>query len=140
MLSKDALKRNPTNWIEIKAQQQLAPRVLEPNQRLVLRNLVEKADDPRAAALFALGYFAGCRVSDVTHLLMEHTHIGPKICWVHVGHKREKFRDIDLLNEVRTLSTITFDMGDVRRRVLTSLLLNETYTSPKMAFIIGFAP
>ena len=98
---KEALKRNPTSGIEIKAQQQLAPRVLEPDQRLILRNLVEKADDLRGAALFALGYWAGCRVSDVAHLLMEHTHVGPKIGWVHVGHKGEKFRDIDLLNEAR---------------------------------------
>jgi site-specific recombinase XerD len=98
---KEALKRNPTSGIDIKAQQQLAPRVLEPDQRLVLRNLVEKADDLRGAALFALGYWAGCRVSDVAHLLMEHTHVGPKIGWVHVCHKGEKFRDIDLLNEAR---------------------------------------
>jgi site-specific recombinase XerD len=98
---KEALKRNPTNGIEIKAQQQLAPRVLEPDQRFVLCNLVEKADDLRGKALFALGYWAGCRVSDVAHLLMEHTHVGPKIGWLHVGHKGEKFRDIDLLNEVR---------------------------------------
>jgi site-specific recombinase XerD len=98
---KEALKRNPTSGIEIKAQQQLAPRVLEPDQRFVLCNLVEKADDLRGKALFALGYWAGCRVSDVAHLLMEHTHVGPKIGWVHVGHKGEKFRDIDLLNEVR---------------------------------------
>ena len=98
---KDVLRRNPTSGIDIKAQQQLAPRVLEPDQRLVLRNLVEKADDLRGAALFALGYWAGCRVSDVAHLLMEHTHVGPKIGWVHVGHKGEKFRDIDLLNEAR---------------------------------------
>ncbi len=99
--AKEGLKRNPTNGIEIKAQQQLAPRVLELDQRLILRNLVEKANDPRGEALFALGYWAGCRVSDAAHLLMEHTHVGPKIGWVHVGHKGEKFRDIDLLNEVR---------------------------------------
>ncbi len=98
---KEALKRNPTSRIEIKTQQQLAPRVLEPDQRFVLRNLVEKGDDLRGQALFALGYWAGCRVSDVAHLLMEHTHIGPKIGWLHVGHKGEKFRDIDLLNEAR---------------------------------------
>ncbi|HEY4034345.1 MAG TPA: tyrosine-type recombinase/integrase [Ktedonobacteraceae bacterium] len=98
---KEALKRNPTSRIEIKAQQQLAPRVLEPDQRFVLRNLVEKGDDLRGKALFALGYWAGCRVSDVAHLLMEHTHVGPKIGWIHVGHKGEKFRDIDLLNEAR---------------------------------------
>jgi site-specific recombinase XerD len=98
---KETLKRNPTSRIEIKVQQQLAPRVLEPDQRLILRNLVEKADDLRGEALFALGYWAGCRVSDVAHLLMEHTHVGPKIGWLHVGHKGEKFRDIDLLNEAR---------------------------------------
>src|SRR6266702_4664593 len=98
---KEALKRNPTSGIEIKAQQQLAPRVLEPDQRFVLCNLVEKADDLRGKALFALGYWAGCRVSDVAHLRMEHTHVGPKVGWLHVGYKGEKFRDIDLRNEVR---------------------------------------
>ncbi len=98
---KEVLKRNPASGIEIKAQQQLAPRILEPDQRFVLCNLVEKADDLRGKALFALGYWAGCRVSDVAHLLIEHTHVGPKIGWLHVGHKGEKFRDIDLLNEVR---------------------------------------
>jgi site-specific recombinase XerD len=40
-------------------------------------------------------------VSDVSHLLVEHTHVGPKIGWLHVGYKGEKFRDIDLLNEAR---------------------------------------
>jgi site-specific recombinase XerD len=98
---KEALKRNPTTGIEIKAQQTLAPRILSPDQRFVLRNLVEKADDLRGKALFALGYWAGCRVSDVSHLRMESTYVGPKIGWLHVGHKGEKFRDIDLLNEAR---------------------------------------
>ena len=98
---KEALKRNPTSGIEIKAQQVLAPRILSPDQRFVLHNLVGKADGVRGEALFALGYWAGCRVSDVAHLLMEHTHVGPKIGWLHVGHKGEKFRDIDLLNEAR---------------------------------------
>jgi site-specific recombinase XerD len=98
---KEALKRNPTSGIEIKAQQTLAPRVLSPDQRFVLRNLIEKADDVRGKALFALGYWAACRVSDVAYLLLEHTHVGPKIGWLHVGHKGEKFRDIDLLNEAR---------------------------------------
>lgn len=98
---KETLKRNPTSGIEIKAVSQLAPRILEPDQRFVLRNLVEKSDDLRGQALFALGYWAGCRVSDAAHLLVEHTHVGPKIGWLHVGHKGEKFRDIDLLNEAR---------------------------------------
>jgi site-specific recombinase XerD len=98
---KQALTRNPTRGVEIKAQQVLAPRVLSPDQRFVLCQLLEKAGDLRGKAIFALGYWAGCRVSDVAHLLMEHTHVGPKIGWLHVGHKGEKFRDIDLLNEAR---------------------------------------
>ena len=40
-------------------------------------------------------------MSDIAHLLMEHTNVGPKIGWLHVGHKGEKWRDIDLLNEAR---------------------------------------
>jgi integrase len=61
----------------------------------------EKDGDLRGKAIFALGYWAGCRVSDIAHLRMEHAHIGPKIGWLHVGHKGGKFRDIDLLNEAR---------------------------------------
>ena len=38
-------------------------------------------------------------MSDIAHLRMEHAHIGPKVGWLHVRHKGEKFRDIDLLNE-----------------------------------------
>ncbi|HZO73754.1 MAG TPA: tyrosine-type recombinase/integrase [Ktedonobacteraceae bacterium] len=95
------LNRDSTNTITIKTPQQLAPRILSPDQRFVLRNLVEKADDIRGQTLFALGYWAGYRVSDVSYLLMEHTHVGPKIGWLHVGHKGGKFREIDLLNEAR---------------------------------------
>lgn len=95
------LKRNPTRGVEIPAQQILAPRVLSEKQRSILQILVEQADDLRGEALFALGYWAGCRVSDVAHLLMEHTHVGPKVGWLHVGYKGGKFRDIDLLNQAR---------------------------------------
>lgn len=95
------LKRNPARSLELPAQQVLAPRVLSEKQRLILRALVEQAEDLRGEALFALGYWAGCRVSDVAHLLLEHTHVGPKIGWVHVGYKGGKFRDIDLLNQAR---------------------------------------
>jgi site-specific recombinase XerD len=87
--------------VEIKVQQTLAPRILSPHQRFVLRTLIEKDGDLRGKAIFALGYWAGCRVSDIAHLRLEHAHIGPKIGWLHVGHKGEKFRDIDLLNEAR---------------------------------------
>lgn len=97
---KGMLSRNPTYGIALATQQALAPRELDDDQRYILRELVEK-DDLRGKALFALGYWAGCRVSDAAHLLMEHTHVGPKVGWLHIGYKGEKFRDIDLRNEVR---------------------------------------
>lgn len=95
------LKRNPTRSLEIPAQQVLAPRVLSDEQRVTLRILVEQAEDVRGEALFALGYWAGCRVSDVAHMLTEHTHVGPKLGWLHIGHKGGKYREIDLLNQAR---------------------------------------
>ncbi|MBO0782398.1 MAG: tyrosine-type recombinase/integrase [Ktedonobacteraceae bacterium] len=101
MEEKEAIRRNPTRGIKMPTQQILAPRILAPDQRFVLRTLVDQDEDLRGKAIFALGYWAGCRVSDVAHLLMEHTHVGPKIGWLRVGHKGEKFREIDLLNEVR---------------------------------------
>jgi len=98
---RDVLMRNPTRGIEIKTEGQLAPRILEAEQRVVLRDLVERSGDLRGEAIFALGYWAGCRVSDVSWLRMEHTHVGPKIGWLHVGYKGGKMRDLDLLNQAR---------------------------------------
>lgn len=98
---KEALRRNPARGVEIKVQQTLAPRILSPDQRFVLRTLIEQDGGLRGKAIFALGYWAGCRVSDIAYLRLEYAHIGPKIGWLHVGHKGEKFRDIDLLNEAR---------------------------------------
>ena len=71
------------------------------DQRYILRSLIERDGHPRSHAVFALGYWAGCRVSDVSWLRMEHTHIGPKVGWLHVGYKGGKARDIDLINAAR---------------------------------------
>lgn len=98
---KNLLRRNPARRVTLPPQPLLAPRELTSDQRYVLRSLVERADDRRGEALFALGYWAGCRVSDVAWLRSEHVHIGPKVGWIHVGHKGGKERDLDLLNAVR---------------------------------------
>lgn len=98
---KGLLQKNPTRGIDLPAIQTLAPPQLSEDQRFMLRSLVEQAGDRRGAALFALGYWAGCRVSDVSWLEMAHAHTGPKVGWVHVGHKGGKWRDIDLVNEAR---------------------------------------
>lgn len=92
--------RNPTQGVKLPTQQLLAPRELSDDQRYVLKELVER-DDLRGQALFALGYWAGCRVSDVAHLALTHTHVGAKVGWLHVGYKGDKYRDIDLINQAR---------------------------------------
>src|SRR5215470_12819159 len=85
-------------------------------ETLIMRSLVEQAGDRRGAALFALGYWAGCRVSDVSWLQMAHTHVGPKVGWLHVGYKGGKWRDIDLINEARkALYEYLRACGDVDR-------------------------
>jgi site-specific recombinase XerD len=98
------LRRNPARGVEVPAQPVLAPRRLVPDQRYVLRRLVDHAADAgdlRGEAIFALGYWAGCRVSDVAWLRTEDAHVGPKLGWLRVGHKGGKTREIDLINEAR---------------------------------------
>ena len=54
------LRRNPSRGIHIASEGILAPRELELEQRIILRDLVERAEDARGKAIFALGYWAGC--------------------------------------------------------------------------------
>jgi site-specific recombinase XerD len=63
---------------------------------------VEREADLRGKAAFALGYFAGCRVSDVSWLLLDQAHVSRKAGWITVGHKGGKERTIDLVNEARS--------------------------------------
>src|SRR5258708_2843915 len=60
---KELLRRNPARGVELPPQPLLAPRELSADQRYVLRSLVERQEDARGEALFALGYWAGCRAS-----------------------------------------------------------------------------
>ncbi|MEW5960436.1 MAG: tyrosine-type recombinase/integrase [Chloroflexota bacterium] len=95
------LQRNPARGVQVPSQPLLAPRVLSEDQRYVLRNLVERSQDVRGMALFALGYWAGCRVSDVSWLRLENTHVTPRKGWLKVGHKGGKEREIDLARPAR---------------------------------------
>jgi site-specific recombinase XerC len=98
---KELLRRNPAQGVELPPQPLLAPRELSADQRYVLRTLVERQEDIRGEALFALGYWAGCRVSDVAWLRVEHVHFRPKVGWAYIGYEGGKMRDIDLLNAVQ---------------------------------------
>jgi site-specific recombinase XerD len=98
---KGLLQRNPTRVVEIEAQPLLAPRVLTDEQRFVLKTLIERADDGRGNALFALGYWAGCRVSDASHLKIENVLLNERSGWLWVGYKGNKLRQLDLSPPVR---------------------------------------
>ena len=98
---KQVLDRNPTRRVGVPAQALLAPRELSEDQRYVLRDLVDREADERGSAVFALGYWGAFRVSDVSWLLMDQTHVSGKAGWATVGHKGDKTRTIDLTNEAR---------------------------------------
>ena len=98
---KQLLQRNPTRSIDLPPVPLLAPQPLSHEQRSILCSLVTQEVDRRGAALFALGYYAACRVSEVPWLQMAHTHVGPTEGWLHVGDQGSKGRDIDLLNQAR---------------------------------------
>lgn len=108
--------RNPSRGVYIPAQNANPPRQLSPQQRFVLRQLVERADHPRNSALFALGYWAGCRVSDVSWLRLADTHVVARSGWIRVGYKEGKYRDIDLPRPARValydyLQQLTLDLN-----------------------------
>jgi len=98
---KRLLQRNPTRGIELPPIPLSALQELSQEQRFILRSLIKQTEDHRGAALFALGYWAGCRVSELSWLQMTHTHVGSRQGWLHVGHNGSKEREIDLLNEAR---------------------------------------
>jgi len=129
---KALLRHNPTRGLMIEAKDApstaAAPRVLTPVQRLVLLNLV-KQEDRRGKALFALGYWAGCRVSDIVDLQMSDTHVGPKSGWLHLGGEGVKARDFDLVNEARHL---LYDYLQYRERAEDSPFVFVSQRSPRL--------
>ena len=133
MEEKGLLQRNPTRGVDLPSQHVLAPRELSEDQRYILRSLVEQEGDRRGAAIFALGYWAGCRVSDVSWLQMSHAHVGPKVGWLHVGYKGGKWRDIDLMNEARKpLYEYLKASGDADRTYVFTSQRSERWTEEGM--------
>jgi len=110
------LSRNPVRGVAIPAQALLAPRELSEDRHYVIRDLVEREADVRSKAAFAPGYWAGCRVSDVSWLLLDQTRVSRKAGWMTVGHKGGKERTIDrgrMRHGVRCM--ITSNRVSVRR-------------------------
>jgi len=101
LIDEEILTRNPTRGIEFPAQQLLAPRELSTDQRYILKELIE-TEDLRGQAVFALGYYAGCRASDVCWFRLDQIHhLTKKSGQITIGYKRGQLRTLDLVNEAR---------------------------------------
>ena len=98
---KGLLQRNPTRGIDLPPVPPPTPQPLSKEQRVILRSLVKQEGDRRGAALFALGYWAGCRVSELSWLRMTHTHVCSEKGCLQVGYQGGKERQISLLNQAR---------------------------------------
>jgi site-specific recombinase XerD len=96
------LHRNPATAIPRPTVVALAPTELTPDQRYVLKTLVERADSLRLAAMFALGYWAGLRISEVATLQIDHCVLNQRAGAITIiGSKGGKTRTIDLHNQAR---------------------------------------
>lgn len=101
LIGEELLTRNPTRGIEFPAQQLLAPRELSTDQRYILKELIG-TEDLRGKALFALGYYAGCRASDLCWFRLDQVHhLTKKSGQITIGYKRGQLRTLDLVNEAR---------------------------------------
>jgi site-specific recombinase XerD len=95
------LQRNPTRNIKLPPVESFASQQLSREQRFILRSLVKQAGDQRGAALFALGYWTGCRVNELSWLRMEHAHVDAHAGWLHLSKKEGRERNIDLIEQAR---------------------------------------
>jgi len=113
-LGEGYLERNPANQVQRPTVVATAPRELTPGQRYVLRNRVEAEQSQRLSAIFALGYWAGLRISEVSQLQLEDCVINQRAGHITIiDSKGGKTRLIDLHNEAR--------------RALYNYLINEDH-------------
>jgi site-specific recombinase XerD len=80
----------------------VAPTELSDKQRFVLKTMVEQHATRRFAAIFALGYWAGLRISEVATLRLDHCVLNARAGTITIlGSKGGKTRTIDLHNAAR---------------------------------------
>jgi site-specific recombinase XerD len=72
------------------------PTELSPEQRTALKNLVERQGSLRLAAIFALGYWARLRISEVATLRLDHCVLNQRAGTITiVGAKGGKTRTLE---------------------------------------------
>lgn len=101
LIAQGVLSSHPTENVSNPAQPVLTPGALSAQQRGVLRQLGGQSASPRGAAIFALGYWAGCGVRDISRLLVSDTHLESGSPWLRIGSAPGRYREIPVRNEVR---------------------------------------
>jgi site-specific recombinase XerD len=103
-VSENLLSRNPVNHIERPVIVQGAPRELDETQRDMLKNVIEAQCTLREQVIFALGYWAGLRVSEVANLRVDDCSLNQRLGTLVLRNaKGGKTRTIDLHNQARRL-------------------------------------
>lgn len=116
-IGKGYMSRNPASQVTRPTVVNTAPRELTPEQRYVLKNRVEAEQSPRQSAIFALGYWAGLRISEVAQLRLEQCSVNQRSGQITIlDSKGGKTRTIDLHNEARrALYNYLFNEESLRR-------------------------
>jgi site-specific recombinase XerC len=117
LMTRGVLSSNPTHGVVVGTPPAHDHRGLTEVQRTILRRLVEQPDealsgsvrgrggDLRGGAIFALAYWAGCSVSEVSSLLASDVHLEGEAAWLHIGNARGASRSIPLREEARVALT-----------------------------------
>jgi site-specific recombinase XerD len=72
------LRRNPARLMERPTVVAMAPTELSEKQRFVLKQLVEQHATLRFTAIFALGYWAGLRISEIATLRLDQCQVNQR--------------------------------------------------------------
>ncbi len=96
------LRRNPARLMERPTVVAVAPTELSEKQRFVLKQLVEQHATRRFQAIFALGYWARLRISEIAALRVDQCHVNQRAGSITVmDAKGGKTRTLDLHNMAR---------------------------------------
>ena len=96
------LRRNPARAMERPTVVAVAPTELSEKQRFVLKQLVERHANRRFTAIFALGYWAGLRISEIATLRLDQCQINQRAGSITlIDSKGSKTRTLDLHNKAR---------------------------------------
>src|SRR5258708_37630228 len=96
------LRRNPARALERPTVVAMAPTELSEEQRFVLKQLVEQHATRRFAAIFALGYWAGLRISEIATLRVDQCQVNQRAGSITLlDAKGGKTRTLDLHNLAR---------------------------------------